>query len=95
LVAYLYIGEPKKIAEFGKEPKIQANDVFIDTKDVIHWVNAERGKLDELERDQFTVSMKIDSETKRGLVSDVETELRKANARLLLYSTLQRSENTL
>lgn len=93
LVSYLYIGEPKKLEEFGKEPKIQANDIFIEPKDVINWVNQERAKLDEFERDAITVSLKVDSEAKRGIIADVETELRKANARKLLYSTLQRSEN--
>lgn len=93
LVSYLYIGEPKKLEDFGKEPKIQANDIFIEPKDVINWVNQERAKLDEFERDAITVSLKVDSEAKRGIIADVETELRKANARKLLYSTLQRSEN--
>lgn len=92
LVSYLYIGEPQKIEQFGKEAKIQANDQFIDTKDVVQWVNAEKAKLDEFERDQITVSLKVDSEAKRGLIADVETELRKANARKLLYSTKQRME---
>ena len=50
LVAYLYIGEPKKIEEWGKEPKIQANDVFIAPKDIIQWVNGEKSKLNEFER---------------------------------------------
>lgn len=89
LVANLYIGEPTKSAEFGKEPKIQADDVFIDTKDVVRWVNAQRDKLDELERDQLTVALKVDVDAKRGIISDVEGELRKANARKLLYSTLE------
>mgnify|MGYP000395086106 FL=1 len=90
LVAYMYIGEPKKTDLWGKEPKIQVNDVFIEPKDVIQWVNSEKAKLNEFERDQLTVSMKVDSEAKRGIIADVETELRKANARLLLYSTQQR-----
>lgn len=90
LIAYLYIGEPKKIEEWGKEPKIQANDVFIAPKDIIQWVNQEKSKLNEYERDQMTVSLKVDSDTKRGIIADVETELRRANARLLLYSTLQK-----
>lgn len=90
LVAYMYIGEPKKIDLWGKEPKIQVNDVFIEPKDVIQWVNTEKAKLNEFERDQLTVSMKVDSDVKRGIIADVETELRKANARLLLYSTQQR-----
>lgn len=92
LVSYLYIGEPKKLEEFGKEPKIQANDIFIEPKDVIQWVNQEKAKLDEYERDQIWISLKVDSETKRGIIADVETELRRANARKLLYSTLQKAE---
>ncbi len=90
LVAYMYIGEPKKTDEWGKEPKIQVNDVFIEPKDVIQWVNTEKSKLNEFERDQLTVSMKVDEEVKRGIIADVETQLRKANARLQLYSTQQR-----
>jgi biopolymer transport protein ExbD len=89
LVANLYIGEPTKPDEFGKEPKIQADDVFIDTKDIVRWVNAQRDNLDELERDQLTVALKVDVDAKRGIISDVETELRKANARKLLYSALE------
>jgi biopolymer transport protein ExbD len=93
LVAYLYIGEPKKVEEWGKEPKIQANDVFITPKEIIQWVNNEKSKLQEFERDQMTVSLKVDVDTKRGIIADVETELRRANARLLLYSSLGKRED--
>lgn len=89
LVSYLYIGEPKKVEQWGTEPRIQANDVFIEPKDVTLWVTQEKDKLDEVERDQITIAMKVDKEAQRGLVSDVEFELRKANARKLLYTTLQ------
>lgn len=92
LIAYLYIGEPQKIEEHGKEAKIQANDVFIEPKDIIQWVNNSKAEMDEFERDQITVSLKVDEEAKRGLIADVETELRKANARKLLYSTKQKLE---
>ncbi|MBL7856212.1 MAG: biopolymer transporter ExbD [Cyclobacteriaceae bacterium] len=87
LISYLYIGEPRKIEQFGKEPKIQANDVFIEPKDIIQWVNMEKSELDEVERDAITISLKVDSEAKRGIIADVETELRKANARKILYSS--------
>jgi biopolymer transport protein ExbD len=33
LVTNLFIGEPKKQAQYGKEPRIQAEDVFIEPKD--------------------------------------------------------------
>ncbi|HNT50080.1 MAG TPA: biopolymer transporter ExbD [Cyclobacteriaceae bacterium] len=93
LVANLYIGEPTK-PQYGKEPKIQADDTFIDTKDIVRWVNEKRNELEEFERDQLTVSLKVDQDAKRGIISDVELELRKANARKLLYNTLQ-EENKL
>lgn len=93
LVANLYIGEPKKTEQWGTEPKIQAEDVFIEPKDIILWVNREKDKLAENERDQLTVALKVDSEAKRGIIADIETELRKANARKLLYTTLQKDES--
>ena len=89
LVANLYIGMPNKTAQYGIEPKIQADDVFIDTKDIVRWVNEKKSELEEYEREQITIALKVDKEAKRGLISDVETELRKANARKLLYSTLE------
>jgi biopolymer transport protein ExbD len=92
LVAYLYVGEPKKVEQWGKEPKIQANDVFIQPKEIIQWVNTAKANLDESERDQLTVALKVDNETKRGIIADIETELRKANARKLLYSTNPKRE---
>jgi biopolymer transport protein ExbD len=93
LVAELYIGAPKKQEQYGTEPKIQANDAFIEPKDIIQWVNNEKDKLAENERDQITISMKVDSEAKRGILADVETELRKGNARKVLYNTREKSAN--
>ena len=93
LVAYLYIGAPKKVDQFGIEPKIQANDAFIETKALIQWVNSEKAKQDEVDRDALTISLKVDGQAKRGLIADVETELRRANARRILYSANQKLED--
>jgi biopolymer transport protein ExbD len=92
LVTNLYIGEPRKIDQYGKEPKIQADDVFIEPKDIVLWVNRQKDLLAENERDQLTVALKVDNEAKRGIIADVETELRKANARKILYTTLERKQ---
>jgi biopolymer transport protein ExbD len=90
LVTNLYVGEPRKTEQFGKEPKIQANDVFIEPKDIVLWVSKEKDKLAENEREQLTVSLKVDNEAKRGIIADVETELRKANTRKVLYTTIEK-----
>ncbi|MDA0195108.1 MAG: biopolymer transporter ExbD [Bacteroidetes bacterium] len=89
LVSYIYIGEPRKTGTFGTEPKIQVNDVFIEPRDIVRFVNQEKDKLSEVERDQITMSLKVDIDTKFGIVSDVQQELREANARKVLYSSRQ------
>jgi len=89
LVSYIYIGEPKQSTIFGKEPKIQVNDVFVGIDEIVLFVNQEKDKLNEAERDQITIAMKVDVESKMGIVSDVQQELREANARKILYSSIQ------
>lgn len=93
LISYLYVGKPKNTALYGTEPRIQANDVLIGTKDILLWVNQEKDKLSEAERDQITVSMKVDREVKMGPISDIQFELREADARKLLYASTGRIEN--
>ncbi|RPA66452.1 biopolymer transporter ExbD [Cyclobacteriaceae bacterium YHN15] len=93
LISYLYIGKPKNVAMFGTEPRIQANDVLIGTKDIVLWVNQEKDKLSEAERDQITISMKTDRDVKMGPISDVQFELREADARKLLYAAVGKVQN--
>jgi biopolymer transport protein ExbD len=92
LVTNIYIGAPKKTELFGKEPKIQAEDTFMEISGIVLWATREKDKLAENERDQLTISLKVDKEAKRGIIADVETELRKANARKILYSAGQKKE---
>ena len=89
LVSYIYIGEPKNVSLFGDEPKVQTNDNFVDIDDVILFVNQEKDKLSEAERDKITMSMKVDVGVKMGIVSDVQQELREANALKVLYSSIK------
>jgi len=85
LVSYLYVGPPKE-KSLGSEPLIQVNDVFIAVDGVIQWVNQEKDMLSEVERDQITISMKVDDDTKMGIIVDIQTELRNANARKIMYA---------
>lgn len=92
LVKHLYVGAPKKTELWGSEPKIQADDVFIETKDIVLWVNRQKAEMKEHEKEQITIDLKVDQEAKRGIISDIEMQLRKANARKLLYTTRQHVE---
>ncbi|MFT6053363.1 MAG: biopolymer transport protein ExbD [Roseivirga sp.] len=92
LVTYLYVGEPKE-DQFGTESLVQANDAFIGIDGIIQWVNQEKDKLSEAERDQITISMKVDKNTKMGIIVDIQTQLRDANARKIMYATPQKSND--
>lgn len=87
LISYMYIGKPKNTGLYGSEPRVQANDVLITTPDIIQWVNQERDLLPEADRGLITISLKVDKEVKMGPISDVQTELRNADARRVLYAS--------
>ena len=93
LVSYLYVGQPKNTAIYGDEPKVQANDVFIEVKDVVMWVSSEKDNLAEVERDQITVALKVDEDVKMGIISDVQLQLREGNALKVMYSVRQQLDN--
>lgn len=90
LISFLYIGEPRNRALYGTEPRIQANDALITPNDIVLWVNQEKDALSEAERDMITISLKVDREVKMGPVSDVQFELREADARRVLYASIQK-----
>lgn len=93
LISYLFVGKPKNTSLYGTEPRVQANDVLINTKDIVLWVNQEKDKLSEVERDQITISMKADKDVKMGPISDIQFELREADARKLLYASTGKVQN--
>ncbi|MDX1283534.1 MAG: biopolymer transporter ExbD [Draconibacterium sp.] len=94
LVSYIYIGEPLRQYQktFGQAPRIQLNDQFAVVADVQDYVIAEREARDEAEQPFMITSLKIDENTKMGIVNDVKTELRKSAALHINYSSRQKVE---
>ncbi len=87
LISYIFIGKPKNTALYGVEPRVQANDALLNTSDIRQWVNQERDMLPEADRGLITISIKADRDVKMGPISDVQTELREADARRVLYAS--------
>jgi len=94
LVSYIYIGEPVPMYQktFGKAPRIQLNDQFAEVGDIQDYVIAEREAREEAEQPFMVTSLKIDDNTKMGIVQDVKQELRKSAALNINYSSRQRTE---
>ena len=88
LVSYIYIGEPTKqfVGKLGTASRIQLNDKWASMSDIQGFIINEREVLDEAERPQMITALKVDENTKMGIVTDVKPELRKSAALHIFYS---------
>ena len=89
LVSYIYIGSPVQRMQttYGTKARLQLNDAFATVEDIPQYISAERSARDEKEVPFMTTSIKVDKDTRMGIVTDVKQELRKANALKINYST--------
>jgi biopolymer transport protein ExbD len=89
LVSYVYIGQPRTAFQrlYGTEPRIQLNDAFSTPDDIFQFIASEREARSEQDVPFMTVSLKVDEDTRMGIVTDVKQALRKANALKINYST--------
>ena len=94
LVSYIYVGEPLRQYQktFGIAPRIQLNDEFASVGDIQDYIIAEREARSEAERPMMITSLKVDENTKMGIVNDIKQELRKAAALHINYSSRKKAE---
>ena len=92
LVTFIYIGQPT--AQFqkqmGSETRIQLNDKFEDVSAVQDYIYQERENMKEEDQPFMSVSLKVDKETKMGIVTDVKQALRQSYALNINYSATSR-----
>jgi biopolymer transport protein ExbD len=74
LVAYIYV---------GRDGKIQVNDNIVPISEVQDLMYKKRVELPNV-----IVSLRVDKNSDMGLVTDIQQELRKADARRINYSTM-------
>ena len=94
LVSYIYVGKPLRTyqAKYGTEPRIQLNDQFGELNQIAEYMASEREQRDEKEVPLMWTSLKIDENTKMGIVTDLKEELKKCHALKINYSTKKRTE---
>ena len=92
LVTFIYVGQPTLDlqAKMGAETRIQLNDRFADVSEVQDYIYQERENMKEEDQPFMSVSLKVDKETKMGIVTDVKQALRQAYALNINYSATQR-----
>ena len=89
LIRYVNTGPPMD-RRYGTEPVVQLNDQFSNAGVIQDWIAKERTTLAEAEQSKMWVSLKVDKDTKMGVVTSVKQELRKASALKVLYSASSR-----
>ena len=92
LVSNIYIGKPTMQFQkaYGTEPRIQLNDKFAEVSEVQDYITQERLNMKEEDQPFMTVSLKVDKDTRMGIVTDVKQALRQAYALKINYSATQR-----
>ncbi len=92
LVTFIYVGQPtmefrKKL---GSESRIQLNDSFAEVAEIQDFITQERLSMKESDQPFMTVSLKIDKDTRMGIVTDIKQALRQAYALKINYSAASR-----
>jgi len=92
LVTFIYVGKPTQElqAKMGQETRIQLNDRFADVSEVQDYIYQERENMKEEDQPFMQVSLKVDKDTKMGIVTDIKQALRQAYALNINYSAVQR-----
>ena len=88
LVSYIHVGPPAQ-AKYGTNVRVQLNDRFASIAEIQDFVIKERESRTENERKQLTTSLKVDKDTKMGVVTDIKQELRKIGAFKVNYSSTE------
>lgn len=92
LVTFIYVGKPNEEfrKKMGSESRIQLNDQFAEVAEIQDFITQERLSMKEEDQPFMTVSLKIDQDTKMGIVTDIKQALRQAYALKINYSAQPR-----
>jgi biopolymer transport protein ExbD len=88
-VMFIFMGKPSERYQstYGKGDKIQLNDRLSEVSEIRSFVLAERASRDPALEKVLTASLKVDKDTKMGIVGDVKQELRKIEQYKVNYTT--------
>lgn len=91
---FIYAGKPSQryVESYGTSSKIQIGDKYTDVNNLQFALTELRQKLRPELQDKVMVALKVDEDTKTGLVSDIKEELRELNMLKIIYVTTAGNE---
>jgi biopolymer transport protein ExbD len=90
-VSFIYVGPPTDAlrAQMGSSTRIQLNDRYAEPREVMDFVAQERqGMTNQAEQ---IISIKADSRTQMGIITDIKEVLRKSWALRINYAATRRN----
>ncbi len=90
LLKTLIIGKPTS-AGLGEGDLIYDGEKFISIDQIVQWTAEKRSELPDYYQDQMIVLIKADESVKMGMIGDIQQKLRDANARKVIYRTMEES----
>ncbi len=91
VVSFIYVGPPTDAlrAQMGSSTRIQLNDRYAEPREVMDFVAQERqGMTNQAEQ---IISIKADTRTQMGIITDIKEVLRKSWALRINYSATRRN----
>lgn len=82
-INHIYVGQPSN-QQAGTAPRIQLNDAFAETNDIQRFIAANPQK--------YSTTLHVDEAVTMGIITDVKTELRRANALKVHYASKRKTE---
>lgn len=92
-VSFIYVGPPtdQLRAQMGSGTRIQLNDRYAEPREVMDFVAQERTTMENPSAQ--VMSLKVDENTKMGIITDIKEVLRKSWALKINYSATRRSNS--
>ncbi|ARN78787.1 biopolymer transporter ExbD [Nonlabens spongiae] len=90
-LVYIYIGKPTSSYQnqHGTNEVVQLGDKISSVSEVQTFINTKRNAMPEDVQDEMMVSLKVDRDSKVGILTDVKQELRDAMALKINYTASQ------
>ncbi len=92
VVSFIYVGPPTDAlrAQMGSSTRIQLNDRYAEPREVMDFVAQERQGIMTNQAEQI-ISIKADTHTQMGIITDIKEVLRKSWALRINYSASRRN----
>lgn len=90
-VSYIYIGKPAYGQHYGNKDHtyIQLNDKLVSPADIKTYLSDERRRMTEKEKEQMSVVVRADRDTKMGIITEVKQAMRQAKVLNINYSATE------